>query len=101
LIALAKGAMVTEMNLVTKAGESEWRFNVKGESLNISNLKPPETGRVESAEDVEGAVLEKFYLYEKAINLTNRLYRLFINARVKPEWEQEVVKNISRWIQRN
>ncbi len=99
VIALQKGAKVTEMNLVAKAGESEWRFNIKGESLNIGNLKSPETGRVEQAEDVEGAVLEKVYLYEKVVNLTNYVYRQFIKSRVSPEWEQVVVKNISKWIQ--
>ena len=98
VIALQKGAKVTEINLVVKAGENEWRFNLKGESLNIGGLKSPETGRVESAEDVEGAVLEKIYLYEKAVDLTNYVYRQFIKYRVSPEWETSIVKNISRWI---
>ncbi len=98
VIALQKGAKVTEINLVARAGENEWRFNLKGESLNIGSLKSPETGRVEQAEDVEGAVLEKIYLYEKAVDLTNHLYRLFIHSRLSPDWEQKVVKNISSWI---
>ncbi|MGB9499600.1 MAG: hypothetical protein ACKVE4_07575 [Dissulfuribacterales bacterium] len=100
VIALQKGAKVTEINLVAKAQENEWRFNVKGESLNISNLKTPETGRIESSEDIEGAVLEKIYLYEKVINLINQLYTQFIKSRVTPDWEKTVVKNISRWIRR-
>jgi hypothetical protein len=98
VIALQKGAKVTEIHLVAKAKENEWQFNVKGESLNIGNLKSPETGRVEQAEDVEGAVLEKIYLYEKAVNLTNQLYQQFIKSRVSPDWENTVVKQISRWI---
>jgi hypothetical protein len=53
---------------------------------------------VESAEDVEGAVLEKIYLYEKAVNLTNYVFQQFIKSRVSPEWETSVVKNISKWI---
>jgi len=98
VIALQKGAKVTEMNLVAQAGEHEWRFNIKGESLNLSSLKPPETGGVEKAEDMEGAVLEKIYLYEKAMALTGHLYRLFITARVSPDWEPAVVRKISAWI---
>jgi len=100
VIALQKGAKVTEINLVAKSQENEWRFNVKGESLNIGNLKTPETGRIESAEDIEGAVLEKIYLYEKMVNLTNQLYTQFIKSRVNPAWEKTVVKNISGWIRR-
>ena len=98
VIALQKGAKVTEMNLVAQAGENEWRFNLKGESLNISSLKPPETGGVEKAEDLEGAVLEKIYLYEKIVALTRHLYRVFITARVSPDWEAGVVRKISEWI---
>jgi len=100
VIALQKGAKVTEINFVAKAQEKEWRFNVKGESLNIGNLKTPETGRIESAEDIEGAVLEKIYLYEKVVNLTNQLFQQFIKSRVSSEWEKTVVKNMSRWIRR-
>jgi hypothetical protein len=98
VIALQKGAKVTEMNIVAQAGEHEWRFSIKGESLNIGNLKCPETGGVEKAEDVEGAVLEKIFLYEKAVVLTRHLYRLFITARVSPDWETGVVRKISEWI---
>ena len=38
LLALRKGAVVTELKLVYKAGNNEWRFGLKGESLNISSL---------------------------------------------------------------
>jgi len=100
LLALQKGAKVTEMNLVAKAGENEWRFSLKGESLNLSTLKPPETGNVEGEEDVEGAVLEKIYLYEKAVNLTGHLYRQFIKRRLSPEWETQTVRNMTVWIGR-
>jgi len=100
MTALQKGAKVTEINLVARAQENEWRFNIKGESLNISNLKSPETGRVETSEDVEGVVLEKIYLYEKAINLTNQLYTQFVKSRVSPAWENTVIKNVSQWIRR-
>lgn len=66
-LALRKGAVVTEMNMTFKSGSQRWQFTVKGESLNIGNLKPPESGPVESAEDVEGAVLEKTYLDRKSV----------------------------------
>jgi len=97
--ALKKGAVVTEINLVTKIGESEWRFNVKGESLNISSLKIPETGRIETAEDVEGVVIEKIYLFEKAVKLLEALYQQFIRIRVSPDWEKKTLRQMSKWIQ--
>jgi hypothetical protein len=97
--ALKKGAVVTELNLVAKIGENEWRFNIKGESLNLSSLKTPETGRIETAEDVEGVVLEKIYLYDQAVKLLNNLYQQFVRLRVAPDWEKSTLRRMKKWIQ--
>lgn len=98
LIALKKGGKVTEMNLVYRSAENEWRFNLKGESLALSGLKPPQTERVEKKEDLEGAVLERIYLIEKIVHLTYHLYNQFITLRVSAEWERRSVGEITRWI---
>ncbi|MBW1899386.1 MAG: hypothetical protein JRI61_10050, partial [Deltaproteobacteria bacterium] len=39
ILALRKGAVVIELNLCFKSGEQEWRFTIKGESLNLSSFK--------------------------------------------------------------
>jgi hypothetical protein len=96
--ALKKGAVVTELNLVAKIGENEWRFNIKGESLNLSSVKTPEAGRIETAEDVEGVVLEKIYLYDQALKLVNGLYQQFIRLRVAPDWEKSTLRKMKKWI---
>jgi len=98
LLALRKGAVVTELKLVYKAGNNEWRFGLKGESLNMSSLKPPPVGTVERSEDVEGAVLEKVFLYEKIFSLVNNIYKAFIQLRVSDRWDTETVPSIRKWI---
>ncbi len=98
VLSLQKGAVVTELNLIFKAGDHEWRFNIKGESLNISGFKPPESGKVEKSEDIEGAVLEKVFLYEKIFVFINCLYEQFIKLRVTDKWAKEVVPSIKKWI---
>ena len=98
LLALKKGAMVAEANLVYRSGDHEWRFNLKGESLNFSSLKVPETAKIETKEDIEGAILEKAYLFEKIILLINNLYRHFIKLRVSNEWAAKTVPAIRKWI---
>ena len=98
LLALRKGAVVTELKLVYKAGNNEWRFGLKGESLNMSSLKPPPVGTVERSEDVEGAVLEKIFLYEKIFSLVNNIYKAFIQLRVSDRWDTETVPSIRKWI---
>ena len=98
ILALRKGAVVTELNLSYKTGDQEWCFTVKAESLHIVGLKCPQTGSVESEEDLEGAVLEKVYLYDKAFQLTDNLFKQFITLRVSEDWGKKVVPLMRQWI---
>ena len=98
ILALRKGAVVIELNLCLKSGDQEWRFTIKGESLNLSGFKTPFAGPIETAEDVEGAVLEKVYLYDRAIQLVDNLFKSFIKVRVSSQWETDVIPLIRTWI---
>jgi hypothetical protein len=98
LLALRKGSLVTEMNLIYRSGDQEWRLNIKGESLDIASLKPPETAGAETPDDVEGAILEKVYLYEKVLTTIDNLYRYFIKLRVSDQWMGEIVPLLKNWI---
>ena len=98
MLALGKGSLVTEMNLLLTSNNQKWRFSVKGESLNISGIKLPESGRVEAKEDIEGAVMEKAYLYERIFILLDFLFKKFIKTRLSSEWEQSVLPLIKQWI---
>lgn len=98
LLALRKGALVTELNLVFRLGEHRWQFNLKGESLNISGLKTPETATAETAEEMEGWVLEKIYLYEKVIALIENSFSEFSRLRVHNQWERQWRPKLVRWV---
>ncbi|MFZ0243138.1 MAG: hypothetical protein WAL90_15970 [Desulfobacterales bacterium] len=100
LLSLGKGALVAEMNLLYRSGDHTWQFNLKGESLNISNFKPPETGAAETKEDIEGAVLEKIYLYEKIIRFVEGAYRHFILLRVSENCEKDLIAPMRQWIKK-
>lgn len=97
-LALRKGALVSEMNIVYLFNDQEWRFTVKGENLCVSALRTPETGSVESEEDVEGAVLEKLYLYEQVMELIDAAYHTFIQLRVSDDWNRQIKGQIGHWI---
>ena len=99
ILALKKGALVTEINIVYTSGEMRWQFTVKGESLNISSLVTPKTGLPESIEDLEGIVLEKVFLYEKVLELLNNLFTHFLKLRLSTTWQKKVVSNLKNWIQ--
>ena len=97
-LSLRKGAVVVEMNLTYLSDNQQWTFSLKGESLSFSSLKVPETGPVETKDDIEGMVLERVYLYEKAINLINALFNVFLTIRSTEKWKQKIVPDMRRWI---
>jgi hypothetical protein len=98
LLALSKGAFITEINLVYKSGPLQWQFSLKGENLSFAGLKLPETAPSESSEDIEGMVLEKLYLYEKPFQYLDRLYREFIRVRLSPQWQNDTLGRIKKWV---
>jgi len=99
IVALKKGALVTELNVVYRSSELTWQFTLKGESLNISSLNIPSTGSAESEEDLEGVVLEKIFLFEKSLKLLENLFSHFAKLRVSDNWQSKEVSRIRKWIQ--
>ncbi len=99
ILALKKGALVAELNVVYKSAELIWQFTLKGESLNISGLSIPNTGSAESDEDIEGFVLEKIFLYDKALQLLENLYTYFAKLRISDTWQGKEAPLIRKWIQ--
>ena len=97
-LALKKGALVTDINLVFRSADFHWQFNLKGESLNISALKSPQTAPPESEEDTEGVVLEKIYLHERIINLLEAAFRRFMHLRTSDTWNDMTVVQVQQWL---
>ena len=99
MLALKKGALVAEMSLVYRASEQKWQFSLKGESLNISGLKTPKTTPPESPDDLEGAILEKVFLYDKILQFLEKLYKHFIKLRTSDAWKNRAVPLMKTWMQ--
>jgi hypothetical protein len=98
MLALKKGALVAELNLVYRVGEQKWQFTLKGESLNLSGFKTPKTSPPESPDDLEGAILEKVFLYDKILQFLEKLYKHFIKLRTSNTWQSRVVPLIKTWM---
>jgi len=96
-LAIKKGALVAEIHLSFKTGANQFEFSLKGESLNISSLKLPETGPIETPEDLEGVVLEKIYLIEKVVEFANGLFSRFVHLRLSDAWDSQTKAQIRKW----
>lgn len=99
LLALKKGALVTEINLVYREGQNnKWQFSLKGENLSIQQIKHPDTGSMETAEDMDALVFEKAHHYNKIIGLIDTLFSEFIRLRISDAWSTDIVLQIKNWI---
>jgi hypothetical protein len=98
VLALRKGALVTELNIIYETQNLVWQFNIIGESLNIGNLKTQIDASFEKKEDIEEQVLEKTYVYNEVIQLVDNLYKNFITLRVSTDWEEKSIIKIKNWI---
>ena len=100
LLSLKKGAIVSELNLVFQTDDDklEFRFTIKGESLNLGNLKVPDTGPVETKKNIEGLLIEKTYLLTRAFNILDNLFKKFIKLRVSNDWNNNTVPYLAEWI---
>ncbi len=98
MLALKKGALVAELNLVYRATEQKWQFTLKGESLNLSSFTPPKITPPQSPDDLEGTILEKVFLYDKILQFLEKLYKHFIHLRTSNTWQNHVVPLIKTWM---
>lgn len=96
-VALLKGGIVTEMQIVLLSNEHEWKFLLKGENTGLFNLKTPDTAGVKDEEELEGAVVEKIFLIEKSHQMMDAVFTFFLKKRVSEDWKSILLK-IREWM---
>jgi hypothetical protein len=97
--ALKKGAFVTQINLICKINEDEYKFTIKGESFNITGLKTPKTEILKNEDEIEGLVLEKAFLGFKIFKVIDTLFLKYIEQRTSDEWNHKGLQDIKNWIE--
>jgi hypothetical protein len=98
--ALQKGAWVTEINLFCKIGENEYKFTLKGESFNITQLKTPPVQTSNSEDEIEGMILEKTFLIQQVTALIDTLFLNYVKKRISDNWKTTQLQAIRKWIRK-
>jgi hypothetical protein len=98
ILALRKGALVSEMNLIYRSGDESWSFSLKGETLNVSGLKVPDSGPVETSDDIEAAAIEKAHLCQRPVVVVEALFAHFLRLRLEKDWITTVLPGFRRWM---
>ncbi len=96
--ALKKGAWVTDINLLCKIGEDEFKFSIKGESFNLTGLKPPSIDTSASGDEMEGMIIEKTYLILKVIEVIDTLFLKYVEKRSSDTWKTKEFQAIKNWV---
>ena len=97
-LALKKGALVTELAMVFKTGNHEWQFSIKGESLNVSNLRAPGPTLPQSPEEMEPFLLDKTQQFYKIIDFIDKIYKFFIRERISKSWSSKTTPVLKKWV---
>ena len=97
--ALKKGAFVTQINLICKINEDEYKFTIKGESFNITGLKTPKIDLSKNEDEIEGVILEKAFFGFKIFEVIDTLFLKYIELRISDEWNHEGLQEIKNWIE--
>ena len=96
LIALQKGAYVTEINLLYHEEENRWQFTLKGDSLSIHSIKHPDIGFYDPGENKDAYLFEKTYHYNKVVEIIDQLFTVFIKSRLDDNWTKTVVPKLKK-----
>ena len=96
--ALKKGAFVTQLNLLCKINDDEYKFTIKGESLNLTSLKTPKIDLSKEEDEIEGLVLEKSFFCFKIFEVIDTLFLKYIDKRTKDESNSKGLQDIKTWI---
>lgn len=97
LLALRKGALVSEISLVLSTSELEYSFVLKGESLSLSGLKLPVLAQIEDDQSADAAILEKIYLIEALSVILEAFYHTYLDQRLSPYWGDHLLPDMSTW----
>ncbi|MDA8165108.1 MAG: hypothetical protein M0017_08765 [Desulfobacteraceae bacterium] len=98
---LVTGKKLEQARIMLVRGEYEFHLTLKGSLFEFRSVKLPKTmagsEEGEDQEAVEGRLLDRVGLYEMALRTMDELFRLFLQARLGPEWPAEL-ERIRTWI---
>jgi hypothetical protein len=103
MIALKKGGLIAEINLVVENDRQQMQFTIKGESLSVSGLKIQQENKAESTENPEEAeafLLDRIFTCERITSWMYLIFNRFVRLRLSESWKRSVIPAMRQWILR-
>ncbi len=95
---LKAGKRVDRALLRFEKDGNTWMVQVKAQDMSLNALRTPKIEtRPAEGEDPDGPILEKLYLVEQGVRFLDELYAQFLDARLGPDWRDEL-RSFSDWL---
>ena len=97
-----EGKKVKEARIQLGMGPDRFEFTLKADQFQFQTLRLPSgMGMEEEGEEEKGGrILERVYLIEKATQIVDQLFSLFLKKRLSPQWSGEEIPRIKKWVQK-
>jgi hypothetical protein len=97
--AIRQGKKVKEAGIKLAYNQNEWEFMFKADTFDFQSLKLPVIDMPEVPEDQSGNLLERIYLIENAVKIMDNLFESFLHVRFLPEWKENEMKLLTKWLE--
>ncbi len=99
---LRTGKKLEQARLQIVKDEMEYNLTLGATFFEFRNVKLPKTEHSDattnpSDTEMEGAVLERIYLFEELVKIVNDLFRMFLEVRTSPQWMEELAR-VRTWV---
>ncbi|WP_045214916.1 hypothetical protein [Desulfonatronovibrio magnus] len=87
---LRTGKKVVQAKIKLEQDDNEWLVQLDAADFAFSGLKTPKVDtKQEEGDDPDSAFLEKMFLLERAMELIDEAYKLFLHKRMSIDWQGE------------
>jgi recombination associated protein RdgC len=102
---LRTGKKLEQARLQIVKDEREYNLTLGATFFEFRNVRLPKTEGADSAADstdaeVEGAVLERIFLFEELVKIVNDLLRMFVEVRTSDKWPEELAR-VRKWVHKS
>jgi len=94
--ALAVGKMVEQIDLIIDRDEIVIPLTLTASTFYYKGVKLPKTAKTESGEE-DGFILERVYLFLKALDSVRDLFNEFVNQRISSDWSAGQGLLLDQW----
>lgn len=97
-LGLRQGKLPEEVQLKVARGREEWFLNLKATTLEVKGLRRRSSPPAPEGDEAEAQFFDQMYQVEAVSDLLDGLFRLFLDRRLSPAWEQEELPRLRDWL---